>query len=225
MYTPPADFVPLRTADGSFTLRSEALGEQYHSVHGAVQESRHVYLAMGLDAVRAGSIDLLEVGLGTGLNALLTWIAAEGRDEPVRYTALEPYPLSREALSRMDHPAACGDPAKAGAVLDMLTAAEGAWQAMSPRFSFRRRATSVLALEEVSTYDLVYFDAFGPGTQPELWTEEVFRRLHRAMRPGALLVTYCAKGDVRRAMQTAGLAVERLPGPPGKREMLRARKP
>ena len=225
MYTPPSDLVPFRTADGSFTLRSEALGEQYHSVHGAVQESRHVFLAMGLDAIAGSSVNLLEVGLGTGLNALLTWIAADGQHRGVHYTALEPYPLSREVLATMDHSAACDDPAKSEAVLDMLTVGESEWQRMSAHFSFRRSGTSVLALEDEAAYDLVYFDAFGPDTQPELWTEEAFHRVHRAMRPGALLVTYCAKGAVRRAMQAAGLRVERLPGPPGKREMLRARKP
>lgn len=225
MYTPPPDFVLRQTADGSFTLRSNALDEQYHSVYGAVQESRHVYLAMGLDHLRRSDVDLLEVGLGTGLNALLTWIAADDREITVRYTALEPYPLPAETLSALDHAAACGRPEKRDAGLAMLTAAEGEWRRVSPHFIFRRIPDQVQALELENTFDLVYFDAFGPATQPELWTLDVFQRIRRAMRPGAVLVTYCAKGDVRRAMNAAGLTTERLKGPPGKLQMLRATGP
>lgn len=225
MYTPPADLLPLRTADGSFTLRSEALGEQYHSVHGALQESRHVFIEAGLQATAGAEIDLLEVGLGTGLNALLTWIAGRESGRRVRYTALEPFPLPQDVLAAMDHPARCDHPDLREAFLAMMAAPEGTWYQAGPGFGFRRSASSVLALEAEQAYDLVYFDAFGPATQPELWTLDVFLRVHRALRPGGMLVTYCAKGDVRRAMQEAGLWVERLPGPPGKREMMRATRP
>jgi tRNA U34 5-methylaminomethyl-2-thiouridine-forming methyltransferase MnmC len=225
MYTPPTDFLPLRTADGSFTLRSAQLGEQYHSVHGAVQESRHVFLEAGLFATSRSEVDVLEVGLGTGLNALLTALETRAGDRIVRYTALEPFPLEHTAIAALDHPALCGHPEERAAFEAFMTAAPGTCTTVHPRFGFRQLPLSVLELDLEDTFDLVYYDAFGPATQPELWTAEAFRRVARAMRPGAILVTYCAKGDVRRAMLAEGLTTERLPGPPGKREMLRATRP
>lgn len=225
MYTPPPDFAPLRTADGSATLRSERLGEQYHSVHGAVQESKHVFLRHGLEAFPGPRVDLLEVGLGTGLNMLLTWQAAGAAGRSVHYRALEPFPVPMEQLRALDHAQVLGDPMRAEAFLALMEAPAEAWKEASGHFRFQRLATPVQMFAEQATVDVIYFDAFGPTTQPEMWTLDVMQRMRDALRPGGLLVTYCAKGVVRRTMQAAGLTVERLPGPPGKREMLRAVRP
>ncbi|MFT3885139.1 MAG: tRNA (5-methylaminomethyl-2-thiouridine)(34)-methyltransferase MnmD [Flavobacteriales bacterium] len=221
MYTPPPDFTLLRTADGSATLRSARLGEQYHSVHGAVQESRHVFLRHGLEAVAADPVDVLEVGLGTGLNMLLTWQAAEAGGRTVRYHALEPFPVPLEQLKDLGHAEMLGAD-HSDAFLRTMTAVPEAWHVVSPWFHFRRSAMPVHDLQAEGIADVVYFDAFGPATQPEMWTLDVMQRMFRALWPGGLLVTYCAKGEVRRTLQAAGFVVERLPGPPGKREMLRA---
>jgi tRNA U34 5-methylaminomethyl-2-thiouridine-forming methyltransferase MnmC len=223
-YTPPPDLVPLRTADGSFTLQSDLLSEQYHSRHGAVIESTHVYIKCGLAAVERPRIDVLEVGLGTGLNMLLTWIRCMEGKCMVAYTALEPFPLEREVLERLDHSADLAWPGLHGPFLDRLTAQAGEWSPEDGGMSFRWLCEDVREHTADNAYDVVYFDAFSPRVQPELWTVDVFRRMYTSLRPGGVLVTYCAKGEVRRSMQGAGFTVERLPGPPGKTHMLRATK-
>ncbi len=225
MYSPPSDFRPYRTRDGSFTLRSEQLDVFHHSVHGAIQESMHVFIDMGLKQLTAARIDVLEVGSGTGLNALLTWIHAVENGRWVRYTALEPHPVAQDVLIQIDHPGALGRPELRDPFLAMMCAPGSSEQHLTDAFTFTRSAGSVLELHEVERYDIVYFDAFAPRTQPELWTVDVFRRILVALRPGGILVTYCAKGDVRRAMLAAGFTVARVPGPPGKRQMLRATRP
>ena len=223
-FTPPVDLTPTRTGDGSLTLRSEILGEQYHSLHGAVQESTHVFIRAGLEHAGPDELDVLEVGLGTGLNMLLTWVRClEGKCR-VRYTALEPFPLQRAQLEALGH---CTDLAWPGLhepFIARMTGDHGVWHKDTGGMAFRLLTRSVAAVEDENAYDVVYFDAFAPEVQPELWSEGVFQRMYRALRPGGVLVTYCAKGSVRRAMTAAGLVVERLQGPPGKREMLRAQK-
>lgn len=206
-------------------MRSEQLDVFHHSVHGAVQESMHVFIDTGLKQLAASRIDVLEVGLGTGLNALLTWIFATENGRSVRYTALEPNPVSEEVLKVIDHPAALLRPELSAQFLAMMCSPHGVEQRVTDAFTFMRSSISALDLSDSSRFDIVYFDAFAPRTQPELWSIDVFRRMHDALRPGGILVTYCAKGDVRRAMLAAGFTVERLSGPPGKRQMLRAKRP
>ena len=217
----------VKTSDGSHTLEIDEGAEHYHSTHGAMQESRHVFIDMGIEhvhrAVEAPSI--LEVGFGTGLNALLTLEWAERRGVSVKYTALEAFPLSEEEWSGLNYPD----------LLQWDRAPErwrelhrGPWNeefAIETNMYLRKYVQKVQNFGEVDIFDVVYFDAFGPRHQPEMWTEEVFSTLFKACRAGATLVTYSAKGEVRRTMQRVGFEVERLPGPPGKREMLRATKP
>lgn len=213
---------PFRTADGSLTLRSAQWGEQYHSVHGAVQESTHVFIKRGLEHVGKAHIDVLEVGLGTGLNLLLTWIRCLEGKCTVGYTALEPYPVSAEHLQALGHCTDLAWPGLHGPFMERMTVhRDTGWEAMGG-LTFQRLPQPVQRFTGEAVADVVYFDAFGPPTQPEMWSLEVFQRMHRALRPGGVLVTYCAKGEVRRTLQAAGFTVERLPGPPGKREMLRA---
>lgn len=218
----PADLIPVRTGDGSFTLDSRSLGEHYHSLFGALAESRHVYIQEGLRKVGKANMDILEVGLGTGLNALLTWEEADQKGTKVNYLALEPFPLPAALWSAMGHASAMEVPGKEEGHRRMMNAKRGEEVILSARFRFRSLPQKIQDMEAEDAFDLVYFDAFAPAIQPEMWTVEVFRKINRAMRPDALLVTYCAKGDVRRAMLEAGFSVQRRPGPAGKREILAA---
>lgn len=219
-----ADLRPERTADGSLTLRSAVLDEQYHSLHGAVQESTHVFIKAGLEFVGRPHVDVLEIGLGTGLNLLLTWIRCLEGKCTVGYTALEPYPLSVGLLEALDHCNELAWPGLNAPFLERMTVPrDEPWEVFGGlRFQLLQQPVQDLQVDAVA--DLIYFDAFGPPTQPEMWNLDVFQRMYRALRPDGILVTYCAKGAVRRTMQQAGFTVERLPGPPGKREMLRGRK-
>ena len=215
------------------TLHSERFGQCYHSRHGARTESDHVFLDAGYEVAAAGRgtqpLRILELGLGTGLNALLTlerWRRAGG-PFPLEYVALEPFPLTpeeREGLA-LDEIAGPEEALALHADVD-ADRHDVAWDSTG-RFS-RLKATwqhFAQQKEERGTYDVIYFDAFAPDSQPELWAPERFREAFLLLREGGVLVTYCAKGAVRRAMQTAGFKVERRPGPPGKREMLRAHRP
>jgi len=225
MFVPPTDLVPVRTADGSYTLDSANLGEHYHSLFGALMESRHVYIEQGLLATGKHELDILEVGLGSGLNALLTWSESERLGLSVNYLALEPFPLSVELHERLHHTTAIGAPERQEGYTAMMNMCNGGSVELSGQFHFRMERREVQHLDANEAFDLVYFDAFAPAVQPDMWTVGVFRRLHRAMRRGGLLVTYSAKGDVRRAMIEAGLHAERVPGPPGKYRMLKAIRP
>lgn len=216
------DWRTVCTADGSFTLDSPSLGEHYHSVFGALTESRHVYMDHGLRFMAGRHIDLLEVGMGTGLNALLAWQEAETSCKEVHYCALEPFPVPEKLWRSIDHPRTMGVRELAPGYQRIMGARTGEEIQLSGRFNFRVLAQPVQDLCAGECFDLVFHDAFAPRVQPELWSMEVFGKLFRALRPGGVLVTYCAQGEVRRTMAKAGFRVERLPGPPGKREMLRA---
>ena len=223
--TPPDDMKPTRTADGSLTLHSDQWNEHYHSMHGAVQESTHVFIKAGLEHVALPHVHLLEVGVGTGLNLLLTWVRCLEGKLTVDYTGLEPYPLTRDQLEQLGH---CEELAWPGLHQPFLERMAGGFNGFHPAMgglSFRLLQQPIGSFAERGCFDLIYFDAFGPPTQPEMWTAEVFAVLFEALRPGGVLVTYCAKGAVRRTMEATGFQVERLQGPPGKREMLRATKP
>ena len=223
-FTPPTDFMPHPTADGSRTLYSETIGEHYHSFFGAVAESEHVYIDKGFRSCVKPHLDILEVGLGTGLNALLTLAEAQQKGSIVNYTALEPFPLELDIVRALQHPEAIGRPDLIEPLEAMMSAHMEQVLSLTPGFTFQKSAKRIQEMDAVKAFDLVYFDAFAPKVQPEMWTVEVFNVLHRAMKPGALLVTYCAKGDVRRAMRDAGLVPELVQGPPGKYKMLKARR-
>ena len=210
------------TADGSGTLYVPELDEHYHSVKGALTESKHIFIDMGLAATASSSPSVLEVGFGTGLNALLAWQWADKMQRPVHYTTLERYPLSWEEVAQLKYEHA--------AELEQLHTA--AWEAdvpLSPYFTLKKvecDATDYLQQQATTQqFDVVFFDAFAPEKQPELWSETIFQSLYQTMHPGGLLTTYCAKGCIRRLLQSIGFVMERLPGPPGgKREMLRGGK-
>jgi len=221
------------TADGSPTLYVPALDEHYHSRHGAAQESRHVFIEAGLRPSLAAGLGqsgrpplrLLEVGLGTGLNALLTLEAAQPAGATVAYDGYETVPLPAEAVAALA-PQWQADAAISHAFSQLHAAPWDEPLALALGFSLTKLLAEVQdAALPPSHYDLIYFDAFAPEKQPELWTEDVFAKLYAAAAPGAVLVSYCAQGQFRRNLRAAAWLTEKLPGPPGKREMTRARKP
>jgi len=205
--------------DGSSTLFAPHFDEHYHSIHGAIQESMHVFIDAGLRALGKEEVRILEMGLGTGLNAVLTALHKEGRT--IHYSGIEAFPVADNLLEQLNYPAELGEDAEAifKQLHDMPWNKAGE---LIPSFILEKLHTSLEEFESDTSYDLVYFDAFAPSAQLELWSLEIFQKMFGLMSSGAVLVTYCAKGDVRRAMIAAGFRVEKIPGPPGKREMLRA---
>ena len=211
------------TEDGSHTLFVREIDECYHSTHGAIQESRHIFIEAGLKQCQKKEIRILEIGFGTGLNAFLTLLEAEGSDTLIHYTTLELNPVELETALFLNYPEKLA-PDKRPYFEKMHT---GGWNEeipVTPFFILNKIETDFTGFVFEDRCDVVYFDAFSPEKQPEMWSEALFENIYSHCNAGAILTTYCAKGIVRRAMQAAGFVVERLPGPPGKREMLRARK-
>jgi tRNA U34 5-methylaminomethyl-2-thiouridine-forming methyltransferase MnmC len=215
----------INTSDGSHTIRLVGADEQYHSVNGAVQESMHVFINSGLEEVidNFQPLYILEVGLGTGLNALLTARKSIERRKVLYYDAIEPFPLDTEMIKGLNYTSLYNDTLSSQAFDLIHHAYEEKFRDLDNLFHLRCFKKRIQEINLTPAYyHLVYFDAFGPDTQPEMWTDEIFDKISNSMKPGAVLITYCAKGAVRRAMKSAGLKVEKLPGPPGKREITRA---
>ena len=211
------------TKDGSWTLHRPELDVFYHSVYGAWGETRHVFGDMGLmpafERQQEGALRVLEVGFGTGLNVLDVWLRASQAQRHVVLDSLEPHPLDWKDVEALDYAQQTGVPQPIWQAMHE----DGAWS--DEHLAFTRLHTGVFEADlEEAVYDVVFYDAFAPAAQPELWTPAAMDRMRLALKPGGQLVTYCAKGDVRRAMEEAGFHVDRIPGPPGKREMLRATK-
>ncbi len=230
----PAPYAPEPTADGFDTLYSAAYGQTFHSRHGALAEARHVFLEGAGVADRLARrlpTRVLEVGFGTGLNFLLTARAATDAGAALHYTALEKEVLGADVLARLNH----GERLGAAALRDALLAWRRTLAEAPPPGRHRHAFSPILTLDLVvgdaaqarlppPTYDAVYLDAFSPEANPELWTPAFFARLFGAMRDGARLATYSASGSIRRNLEAAGFRVEKRPGPPGKREMMTARR-
>lgn len=218
------------TADGSHTLYSDRFGVPYHSVHGAVTESRHVFIQAGLHPLLASGqphLRILEMGFGTGLNAYLTLLELDAYPEvTVDYFAYEHYPIPAGQAAELNYPAVLGaDPERLSA---LHAAFADPTLPVSPHWHLRPRQTDFLTDAnrpyEPDSIDLIYYDAFAPVSQPEFWEPEAMVVCWEALRPGGRLFTYCAKGQFKRNLRTVGFVVEPLPGPPGKREMTSARK-
>jgi tRNA U34 5-methylaminomethyl-2-thiouridine-forming methyltransferase MnmC len=212
------------TKDGSSTVAIPDMQVSYHSIHGAIQESVHVFIEAGLHQAYTLFPDTIlhvfEMGFGTGLNALLTAMEAK-KQHPIHYTSVEMHPLVADEVKVLNY----------GEVLDAQTVLEQLHQApwgqpvtIHPFFTIEKQQVDLAHFTASQPVHVIYYDAFAPSAQPELWTTEVFQQLYTMLVPGGVLVTYCSKGDVRRAMQAAGFIVTKIPGPPGKREMLRAEK-
>ncbi|HEX5171651.1 MAG TPA: tRNA (5-methylaminomethyl-2-thiouridine)(34)-methyltransferase MnmD [Cyclobacteriaceae bacterium] len=222
-----SDIEVIVTSDGSNSIFNSLLNETYHSRHGAIQESLHVFIRSGLEHfIRERGkeeIRILEVGLGTGLNALLTLKHVVNTKQQIYYFALEPYPLDSEILKQLNY---SGDSGDVQMYFNKLY--EAAWevdQEIALTFKLHKTKTFLQKAElPKNRFDVIYFDAFAPNKQPEMWEMEVLRKVTEAMTPGAVLVTYCARGQFKRDLQSLNLKVETLPGPPGKKEMVRASK-
>ncbi len=208
--------------DGSHTLRHPSLGDTYHSTRGAVGEAQHVFIEAGFDRVPGPEKRIFEMGFGSGLNALLTLKRAIKTGCRVTYHAVETDPVPMEIVRQLNYITA-DDPLYPA----FLAMHEAAWNEpveIHPAFTLKKHAESLLSTELDATFDIVYFDAFAPETQPELWSETVFRKLFERTAPEGILVTYSAKGEVKQALRAAGWEVGRLPGALGKRHMVRATK-
>lgn len=213
------------TRDGSHSLYAPQFDQHYHSLQGSIQESRHIYIELGLRPFllepSAEPVRVFEMGLGTGLNALLTWQLADLTPRPVFYEAVEAHPVSTDQWEQLNYDELTGH----GGLGQLHQAAWGRPIALSPHFTFTKHPSTLQAyLPPSEPFDLIYYDAFAPSVQPELWTEEIFHKIASFTRRGGRLVTYCTKGDVKRALRNAGFRVKRYPGPWGKREVLRAEK-
>ncbi|TVZ53016.1 tRNA (5-methylaminomethyl-2-thiouridine)(34)-methyltransferase MnmD [Dokdonia sp. Hel_I_53] len=219
----------ITTADGSKTIHIPEWNEQYHSKHGAIQEARHVFLETGLSHYMGKfpeqkEVAILEMGFGTGLNALLTYYEVAKYNVSFNYVGAEAYPVSLEEASAMEYARQLQDGSAEMIYTKLHNASWEQETKISDNFKLTKRKQRFEDIADSEVFDVIYFDAFGPRVQPTLWTEEIFTKMFNALRPSGVLTTYCAQGAARRAMQTVGFQVERLPGPPGKREMLRATK-
>lgn len=212
------------TDDGSTTIRIPEWDENYHSTHGAIQEAKHVFIKNGLDLFHnQDSISILEIGFGTGLNAFITFLETLNK-EKVKYVGVEAYPISTEEVLQMNYVSELQ-------ALDFKSTFETlhncSWEIenqMRTNFYLTKRKQFFQDIEDKNNYDLIYFDAFGFPLQPELWSEVIFEKMYEALFPNGVLVTYACRTPIRKAMLNAGFSVEKLPGAPGKREMLRATK-
>jgi len=216
----------VETRDGSHTLLHEEYGVTFHSRYGAIQESRHVFLEAGLHprALEKKELFVLEVGFGTGLNAFLTWLDAESHGWRIHYVAVEAHPLTLDLAHQLNYAQQLDRPEWQDRFLQLHRAPWNEVLALSPAFQLEKIQARLEELRFPPRFDVVFFDAFAPGAQPELWEEPIFRMLYEALLPGGVLSTYCAKGAVKRILRAVGFEVEALPGPPGKREMTRALK-
>ncbi len=211
------------TSDGSHTLYSNTFREYFHSIFGAITESQHVFINNGLHYLKKNPVTIFEIGFGTGLNAYLTLLYALKNKQSVIYYAIEKYPLEAHDILSLNYTNILATESHEDEIFMQLHAAEwGKLIEIKSNFSiFKIKGDATLFLPDFY-FDLIYYDAFAPEKQPEMWTYEIFRRLYGKLNQGGILVTYCVKGDVKRALKKAGFNIEKLPGPPGKREVLRA---
>ncbi|PWH85508.1 tRNA (5-methylaminomethyl-2-thiouridine)(34)-methyltransferase MnmD [Brumimicrobium oceani] len=215
----------ITTKDGSKTLYLPDLYEHYHSNHGALQEAMHVFIKSGWDEIEKDHVNILEVGFGSGLNAIITVNASLKDNKKVYYAGLEAFPVTQEEVDLLGY-----------AELEDIEPVKTEFNKMhATKWDVPEEINELFTLEKIQqkmedfvpkkeSFDLIYFDAFGPRAQPFMWTDEVLSKMYDALSTNGIFVTYCAKGDVRRSLIALGFEVEKIPGPPGKREMLRARK-
>lgn len=214
----------ITTADGSTTLQIEDWNEQYHSKHGAIQEAYHVFIKHGLELFKNETISILEIGLGTALNCFITFLEHQKNNQIIHYQGVEAYPITLEEAFSMNYIHRLNAETHASVFKKIHQSPWGGTFNLSSSFSLKKRKHFFNEIDDNQQFNLIYFDAFGARVQPELWEKSIFEKMYNALKPNGILVTYSAKGSVKRAMLEVGFEVEKLPGPPGKREMLRAKK-
>jgi tRNA U34 5-methylaminomethyl-2-thiouridine-forming methyltransferase MnmC len=209
------------TEDGSHTLFVPELNEHYHSVYGAIQESAFIFIGCGLHFSKADPLRIFEVGFGTGLNAFLTAIDAPSQNRKIIYTSIEKYPLPDSIINELNYKSFF--PGESAYVFDRIHKAK--WnipQEISNNFTLTKIEGDITKQEIRGDYDLIFFDAFAPEKQPEIWSDEVFKKIAEITVPNGILLTYSVKGEVKRTLRKLGFKVNRLPGPPGKHQIIRA---
>jgi tRNA U34 5-methylaminomethyl-2-thiouridine-forming methyltransferase MnmC len=211
------------TGDGSHTLKSNHFDATYHSIHGAIEESNVVFIQAGLNPFiqqKRENICILEVGFGTGLNAYLTYLNTEKSGMQVHYHSLEPYPIDEASFMALNYNEILH--ADRDVLINLHRAAFDTPTNVGRHFIFTKHKSRLQEIDVNISFDLVYYDAFAPSCQPELWTAEIFGKVHKLMNTNAVLTTYCAKGEVKRNLKSVGFVLESLPGPGRKREITRA---
>lgn len=214
----------IQTLDGSTTIHLQEWDECYHSKHGAIQEAQHVFIKNGLSLFENKHVSILEIGFGTGLNAFITFLEAKKLNQTIDYVGVEAYPISADEVLSMNYVEELNATDESAIFQTMH---ESNWEekiSLNKDFSLTNRKQFFEAIDDIEKFDLIYFDAFGYRVQPELWSTEIFQKMYNALKPNSVLVTYAARGVVKRSMIEVGFTVEKLAGPPGKREMFRARK-
>jgi tRNA U34 5-methylaminomethyl-2-thiouridine-forming methyltransferase MnmC len=213
----------IQTKDGSTSIYIPELNETYHSRHGAIQEANHVFIKNGLSLCEGKSISILEIGFGTGLNALITYHEALKSNQMIEYVGIEAYPVSLEDAMKMNYVEEINPALEE--IYEQLHASD--WEVqkkLNPNFSFLKRKQLFETITDVAAFDVIYFDAFGFDVQPELWNDAIFKSMYTALKFDGILTTYACRTSIKNSMISAGFTVEKLPGAPGKREMLRATK-
>ena len=216
----------IETQDGSHTIYSQKYGVTYHSKYGAIQESKHVFISAGLyyKALESKTLSILEIGFGTGLNAFLTLLESVDKDLSIQYQAVEAFPLSLAQAKELNYPLLLQREDLRTAFLKLHEVEWVSCIEIRPNFSFKKLNSNFEELDLPPSFDLIYFDAFAPSAQAELWEIPTLSIMYNALKENGVWVSYCAKGSVKRNLKSLGFIVEAIPGPPGKREMTRARK-
>ncbi|KQB44402.1 SAM-dependent methyltransferase [Flavobacterium sp. L1I52] len=212
----------IKTQDGSTTIHLEEWNESYHSKHGAIQEAKHVFIKNGLALFSEQKVAILEIGFGTGLNAFISFLEAQKMNQSVDYVGVEAYPVAAKEILEMNYVAEL-EAEEQQQVFEKMH--ESNWNEkikLSDNFTIVKRQQFFQDIDDVAQFDLIYFDAFGYRVQPELWSTLIFKKMYDALKENGVLVTYAARGVVKRSMIEVGFRVEKLEGPPGKREMFRA---
>lgn len=210
------------TKDGSTTIHLPDWNETYHSKFGAIQEAKHVFIKCGLDLVQTDSISILEVGFGTGLNAFITLLEAEKRKQYINYVGIEAYPIENNEIGNLNYATSLNVEDKQDFFVLLHEVSWEQKNKVTDYFLLEKRKQFFNDIKDVNAYHLIYFDAFGFDVQPELWGTEIFKIMYDALLEGGILVTYACRSVIKKAMMEVGFTVEKLPGAPGKREMLRA---
>ena len=211
------------TGDGSTTIHLPDLNESYHSKHGAIQEAVHVFIKNGLDLIEKEEVSILEIGFGTGLNAWLTYFFAQLTNKKINYKGVEAYPVALDEVLQLNYHLQWPDFDNGALVFSKMH--QCAWEQKTAISNFYHLQKCQLLFDQINdknTYDLIYFDAFGFRVQPELWSEQIFAIMFNALKSGGILTTYACRTPIKKAMESVGFKTQKLAGPPGKREMLRA---
>ncbi|WP_417940247.1 tRNA (5-methylaminomethyl-2-thiouridine)(34)-methyltransferase MnmD [Flavobacterium sp. RS13.1] len=212
----------IKTLDGSTTIHLQEWDECYHSKHGAIQEAKHVFIKNGLNLFEGKPVSILEIGFGTGLNAFITFLEANKQQQTIDYTGVEAYPVAPEEVLAMNYVSELQANEFENIFKKMHNCEWNLKSSITPDFALTKRKQFFHEIDDFETFDLIYFDAFGYRVQPELWSTEIFKKMHNGLKPNGVLVTYAARGVIKRSMIEVGFTVEKLAGPPGKREMFRA---